>query len=109
MTDLVLTPEQYASMSPRERIVRSGCVNGDMLGDIAAAADISRDMVTHTASVLRQRGIEVPRAPSNMYNNEPVMHHETGIMPNGVRRTCHAQVLDDAVAGIVNDGGVVNG
>ncbi len=105
----VLTPEQYASMSPREKEVRSGYVNGLLLGDIALATGISRDLVTHTACLLRHRGIPVPRAIKSRYLNEPVMYHVTGTRANGVRRTCHSQVWEDAVAGVVKDGGVIDG
>ena len=106
--DWTLTSEQIAGMSKREFIVRAGYISGMVLDEIAISAKISRDMVTHTACILRRRGIPVPKAAKDSYHGPIKMYHAFGRLDNGCKISCHSQDRDLAIKKLLGQGGTLD-
>ncbi len=94
---------RMAGARTREIIAKTGYTHGG-IGKVTAKFRARGVVFPPVDDSSPMAGIKVDDWPNAIH-----MQHRSGTMPNGNRRTCHAQILADAVRGVECDGGVING
>ncbi len=90
---------------------------GKHTSEIGAVTGKTRGGIDKVIAKYRDRGIKFPEVIGSPmagikaadWPNSIHMQHVTGTMPNGNRRSCHSQILADAIRGIECDGGALDG